>query len=67
MHRLIQDQDCHWYLILDEEIQDFYKWCDSHDPANFNPELLHDVELPNFNSKRINGPHNVLIKEYEIA
>lgn len=57
MFRLIQDQDCHWYLIPSDKVEEFNLWTDGIDIYN----------LPDFDSMRINGPHQILIKDYELA
>ena len=62
MFRLIQDQDCHWYLVPSNQINEFYEWDDW--MTTCEPHLKKD--WPDFDSMRINGPHSVLIKEYEI-
>ena len=64
MFRLIQDQDCHWYLIPSDKVEEFYWWIDAITYGE-DTDLL--STLPDFDSMRINGPHQILIKDYELA
>ena len=72
MFRLIQDQDCHWYLIPSDKVEEFCWWVDAitycEEFEYIKPELTDLLSrLPDFNSMRINGPHQILIKDYELA
>lgn len=54
-HRLIQDNDCHWYLIPYNFVDEFHQWIE--DPYE---QLLTTTEEPiDFDQFRINGPHTL--------
>lgn len=58
MKILIQDNDGHWYLIEKSEEPTFWKWIEA-------IESDEETEL-DFSENGVDGPHSVLIKEYEI-
>ncbi len=55
---LVQDDDCHWYLIDEDQESNFEKW----ERAMMNDQ---DTDL-NFENQMINSPRDVKIKVYEI-
>lgn len=54
-HFLVQDDDCHWYIIPFEKTEEWYKFLESDDA-----ELGVEPEW----AKRVDGPHRILIYEY---
>ncbi len=54
---LVQDQDCHWYLIPSEKRDDWNEFCESDDYGY--------IDTPDY-AKEIDGPHRLLIHEYTI-
>lgn len=56
---LVQDNDCHWYLIREEQREEFNKWVSfSDDHAAWNGEM--------FGECRVDGPHNITFAAPEI-
>ncbi len=57
-HRLIQDDDCHWYVIKVCDISQFELWCRA--MAECEPWSGHD-----FNTNRVNGPHAIWFNAWD--
>lgn len=51
-YMLVQDDDCHWYVIRCDQEDEFNRW----EKAVGNDESWHGRD---FNEDAINGPHNV--------
>lgn len=54
---LIQDEDCHWYVIAETEKQDFERW----EQAMI---LCEEWDGKNFDECRIDGPHRFRFRGY---
>lgn len=55
-HRLIQDNDCHWYIIPYDVIDEFWTWVGWQE--NYCEPSYEGLD---FNQFRINGPHTLKI------
>jgi len=60
---LIQDNDCHWYIISTKDVNDFNEWvkwmedCDIDSPSPSNKD---------YDNNSIDGPHSIIIHKYSI-
>lgn len=53
---LVQDEDCHWYIIAQFEREDFDRWVE---------DTRNDKESDfDFNGNRIDGPDRILIFDW---
>ena len=59
---LIQDNDCHWYLIPYDKRDSFYEYLDLIDNFNYDAEDPYPDE-PDW-LKRVDGPESIIIHEY---
>jgi len=57
-HILIQDNDCHWYVIPDDKRQEWFAWCES---ENYGYE-----DLPSWANEVGGSPCLVKFKEWRI-
>lgn len=56
-YRLIQDNDCHWYVIPAHRVEAFYVWV-----------RCQEMGLPmttDLEPVRVNGPHTVTFDDWE--
>lgn len=67
-YKLIQDDDCHWYVIPAELEEKFQEWVDL---SVFGTkqislwERLADLEEKyDFNQYRVDGPHRIVFKNW---
>ncbi len=56
--RLIQDDDCHWYVIRADQSDEFYEWEQAQ--ADCVEWSGHD-----FNENRVNGPQSVVFDDWK--
>lgn len=56
-YRLIQDDDCHWYVIRLSEVDAFRKWLDA-------GPYWEGYEGPRFDDQRVNGPASISFPGY---
>jgi hypothetical protein len=54
--RLIQDNDCHWYVIQVRDVDSFYEWVAAQ-------EQCEECEWC-FEDNRVNGPHCVMFESW---
>lgn len=57
-YRMIQDEECHWYVIRVGQVEEFNQWQDA----------MADCEKWDgfdFNDVRVNGPHTVTFREWK--
>lgn len=55
-HIMIKDDDCHWYLIPLRFKKDFENWsCNSNEY----------IPMEDYDKFRIDGPHRILIYDWE--
>ena len=59
MFRLIQDDDCHWYVIPVGFEDKFYQWCGC--------MVACEPWDEEWEPERINGPHNCIFEKWERA
>lgn len=57
-YRLIQDEDCHWYVIRTTQEEEFNQWQDAMAGAI-------DWDGFDFNEVRVNGPHTITFPEWK--
>lgn len=57
-YRMIQDEECHWYVIRVGQIEEFNQWHD----AMAECEKWDGFD---FNDVRVNGPHTVTFPEWK--
>jgi hypothetical protein len=57
-HRLIQDDDCHWYVIPVEEVDAFNAWLAA-------GPYWENYQGPRFDARQVNGPHSVSFLEWD--
>lgn len=60
MFRLIQDDDCHWYVIRVDQAAEFHEW----EQAMIDCDEWHGHD---FNENRIDGPRDVVFPSWEEA
>ena len=58
-YRLIQDDSCHWYVIMVTQVDEFRRW--NKMMVNWEEWNGHDFE-----QNRINGPHKLTFREWEL-
>lgn len=58
-YRLIQDNDCHWYVIRIKQETEFYDWLSNAESDNPKKWEGHD-----FDDNRVDGPHRIFFKEW---
>lgn len=56
---LVQDDDCHWYIIADDDRELFETW------VAFS-QIADDYYGPDFTDHCINSPHDVTFEHYRI-
>lgn len=54
-YRMIQDDDCHWYVIDVRDEARFHRWCEAMESC----EPTGDWE-----PERVNGPHEVIFDSW---
>lgn len=67
--RLVSDDDGHYYLIPIEKEKEFYEWVEKWDEYTYGLSdclIYLAEEFENFENYRIDGPHKLIIKEYEL-
>jgi hypothetical protein len=57
-HRLIGDDDGHWYVILADEADAFRRWCDA-------APYWEDYVGKDFSTCRVDGPHSVAFPSWK--
>lgn len=59
---LVRDNDCHWYLIDEIDLDDFNKW------VQYSEEMKFDglKELKDFNKNSINSYKSIKIISYKL-
>lgn len=55
--RLVQDDDCHWYVIRLSEVDAFEKWLTA-------APYWEGYEGPRFDDRMVDGPQSVSFKEF---
>ncbi len=62
LHKLVQDQSCHWYLIPLDLQDEFYKWEDMMETFGYVED-----EVVDFNKYSIDSPQSIIIKSYDVV